>query len=283
MKRKQPKPKQPENIIVKYDSGVYTIKNELAIQYASIITPYGVTLYNIYAAIANRSAGNKWFVSLPALAQFLFVSQDTIIRYNWILEICKLIKIEPGVDGFANEYTVLIPEPITTAVLETISSELKRTVEGQGKNWLELKERILERIEHWKKLEDCGKKSQAKRILSTIQPESIPSGTQGSNGKQPIPESVDAPAELVIQLTEALGNETVAKDLIAKYGVEVCTNQLGWWDRRCEIAESSKDGLRSATGLLRKSIEGNWSEPEPAPQRPKSFIEEAMEAGIVRS
>ncbi len=275
MKQKQPK---PENFNIKREPGFFIIKNEVAIEYTPIITTYGLTLYNIYAAIANREEGNRWFISLQTLEHFTFISQNTIVRYNWLLEICKMISIKTGQENDANEYTVLDPDPVTPEILEYITHELKRPIKEQGKNWTDFKTQTLKRLSHWKKLNDCHKKSQTKRILN--QPKLFPTTT---NDKQPAPiTTTPIPAELLAELTECLGTEAIARELISTYGAEICNQQLEWWNRRCEIAQASQKGLRSATGILRASIEGNWNEPEPAPKKEKSWIEEARELGILQ-
>jgi len=257
MNRKQPKPPQTEPIIIKRNPGFFIIKNEVATEYLPIITTYGYSLYGIYAAIANRDAGNRWFISIPTLERFSFINQDTIIKYNWLLEACKMLNIKSGVDGFANEYTVLEPEPITPEILESIAVELKRPVEGQGKNWQTFKANALDRLRKWQKLSDCSKKGQSTRILSKIdptkQPELFSTNGNGHHAAPALPSQPELTAMLMKYFEPEKLTEAAAIKMITDYGVEAVLQQYVWLENR-----ETDTPLRT----LRAALKGKWLEPK---------------------
>jgi len=282
MNRKQPKPQQTESIIIKRNPGFFIIKNEVATEYLPIITTYGYSLYGIYAAIANRDAGNRWFISIPTLEQFSFINQDTIIKYNWLLEACKMLNIKSGVDGFANEYTVLEPEPITPEIMESIATELKRPVEGQGKNWQTFKANALDRLRRWKKLSDCSKKGQSTRILSKIdptkQPELFATTTNGHHAAPALPSQPELVAILMKYFEPEKLTEKAAMKMITDYGVEAVMQQFDWLENR-----ETDTPLRT----LRAALKDNWTEPKPVGKsEPKAWWDDGTmelgEDGIVR-
>ncbi len=49
--------------------------------------------------------------------------------------------------------------------------------------------------------------------------------------------------------------------LLDKFGVEICARQRQVFERRCELARASRQGLRNPVGLLCASIRGDWSLP----------------------
>lgn len=55
--------------------------------------------------------------------------------------------------------------------------------------------------------------------------------------------------------------QSKAGDLIEKYGVERCQRQLSYFQRRCELARASKEGLRNPSGLFIRSVQRNWQPP----------------------
>jgi Skp family chaperone for outer membrane proteins len=52
-----------------------------------------------------------------------------------------------------------------------------------------------------------------------------------------------------------------ARSLLEAYGADVCARQRQVFERRCELARASQRGLDNPVGLLRASIEGDWSLP----------------------
>jgi hypothetical protein len=57
-----------------------------------------------------------------------------------------------------------------------------------------------------------------------------------------------------------------ARALIDRFGIDQCRRQLAHFPRRCELARASENGLRNASGLLVRSIKGDWSAP-PQPEK----------------
>jgi DnaA N-terminal domain len=284
MNRKQAKPQTSSEIATKYDAGFFMVKNEVAVEYVPLITAYGLMLYNIYAAIANREAGNKWFVSLPTLASFTLLNQDTILKYNWLLEVCGLIRIKSGNDSYANEYTILKPEPITPEILQTISDRLNQKVEGEGKNWREFKLRALKRVAAWCKLSDCSQKRQGTSILR--QQDGVKSPNITMNGSKPAPvASPDEPVlpthdELVARLVRGFADaeppltEAAAIKMIEQYGIKAVKQQCDWVNYRV-----TDNPLRT----LRAALKGNWSEPKPVGKpEPSVFTKEELEYILAR-
>ena len=52
-----------------------------------------------------------------------------------------------------------------------------------------------------------------------------------------------------------------AEWLLGAYGSELCARQLGYFERRCEDAKKSREGLKNPAGLLISSIKRNWGPP----------------------
>ena len=69
-------------------------------------------------------------------------------------------------------------------------------------------------------------------------------------------------AEVLVEHGMAPGDAArKARRLLEAYGVEVCARQRQAFERRCELARASQQGLRNPVGLLCASIRGDWSLP----------------------
>ncbi len=280
--RKQPKP-DVLTVIDEVEHDHYRIKNWVAREWSPILGPHAMHLYNIYCASANRERGNKWFFSLRTIQEFTFFDTHTINMNNWLLELCGLIRINSGKDGYANEYIIVTPPHVTPETLKPIVATLKAETEV-GKKWQAFKANVLERIMKWKPLHECGKTSQFKKGMNEAktQPQAIPV----TNGHAPHAESADLPsqAELVAYMTETLKDgqkplsEAAAMKMIEQYGVEAVDRQLYWLENR-----ETDNPLRT----LRAALKDNWNEPKPVGKpEPKAFwddgLHEVGENGLVR-
>jgi hypothetical protein len=157
--------KQPRfnSQISKVAEDCYDIKIWVAEEWLPIIGPHGILLYNLYAASADKEQGNKCVFSIRTLEEFTFLSNSTIITNNWLLETCGLIQIVSGINGFANEYTVISSPPhVTPETLKPIMATLKAE-SNVGQNWQVFKANALKRILKWKPLHQCGRISQLDR------------------------------------------------------------------------------------------------------------------------
>lgn len=61
--------------------------------------------------------------------------------------------------------------------------------------------------------------------------------------------------------------EPKAANLIEKYGVQRCQQQLQCFARRCELARASEEGLRNPSGLFIRSVQQDWPPPPAANQK----------------
>lgn len=74
--------------------------------------------------------------------------------------------------------------------------------------------------------------------------------------------------------------------LLTARGEEVCERQLGYFERRCELARASARGLGNPAGLFLASVEGDWTAPNGRePERRHWFTDEEaamMQADVER-
>jgi len=268
-KRKQPKPDAQTIVAFETEEGHYQIKNWVAKEWLPIIGMQAMGLYNIYCSAANRELGNKWFFSIRTLEEFTMISLNTINMNNWLLETCGLIRVNPGDDSYANEYVILPPPHVTDETRALIIAILKDDV-GMGKVWRAFKANVLERIERWKPLHECGKVSQFKKIQVEADQPQLAAATNNP-APQPIP-AAPSHIELVAQLVEMFKEnkltESAAEKMITDYGVAAVKQQLAWLPAR-----QSDTPLR----ILRAALNGNWKEPKPVG---KPVIETEMMAAL---
>jgi len=255
-KRKQPKPDAQTIVAFETEEGHYQIKNWVAKEWLPIIGMQAMGLYNIYCSAANRELGNKWFFSIRTLEEFTMISLNTINMNNWLLETCGLIRVNPGDDSYANEYVILPPPHVTDETRALIIAILKDDV-GMGKVWRAFKANVLERIERWKPLHECGKVSQFKKIQVEADQPQLAAATNNP-APQPIP-AAPSQVELVAVLVATFKNdkspltESAAEKMITDYGVAAVKQQLAWLPAR-----QSDTPLR----ILRAALKGNWDEPK---------------------
>jgi len=75
-------------------------------------------------------------------------------------------------------------------------------------------------------------------------------------------------AEVLVEHGMAPGDAArKARRLLEAYGVEVCARQRQAFERRCELARASQQGLRNPVGLLCASIREDWSLPAAEAER----------------
>jgi len=250
--KKQPKPNTIIPIITEIEEDHYRIKNWVAREWLPIIGVHAMALYNIYSASANRERGNSWFFSLRTLEEFTFLSNPTINMNNWMLELCGLMRINSGKDGYANEYVLLTPPHVTPELLKQIMVTLKAESD-MGKNWQVFKANALERIIKWKPLHECGKMSQFKKGMIEAKKQPLATNTDKS-----VPTAMPPQTDLVARLVaEFKGNkltEAAASKMITDYGEEAVKQQLAWLPQR-----ETDMPLRT----LRAALKGNWDEPKP--------------------
>jgi len=255
-KRKQPKPDQPVTVMTEVEEDHYRIKNWVAKEWLPIIGPHANALYCIYSAAANRELGNKWYFSIRTLEEFTMLSNPTILMNNWLLELCGLIRVNPGDDIYANEYVILPPPHVTPEILKPIVAMLKEPA-NVGKNWQAFKANALERIMKWKPLHECGKVSQFKKIQVEAGQPQLAVATNNP-APQPTP-AAPSQVELVAALVATFKNdkspltESAAEKMITDYGVAAVKQQLAWLPAR-----QSDTPLR----ILRAALKGNWDEPK---------------------
>jgi len=258
--RKQPKPDTLSTVITEIEEDHYRIKNWVAKEWSLILGPHAMHLYNIYCAAANRELGNKWFFSIRTLEEFTLMHHTTIIMNNWLLELCGLIRVNAGAEGYANEYILLTPSHVTDEILKQLVAKLK--VESDvGKNWRNFKANVLERIMKWKPLHECGKASQFKKGMI----EAKAAAPAPTNEPTPPAPSADLPRQtkLVAYMTETFYDgkkplsEAAAMKMIEQYGMEAVERQISWLERR-----DSDNPLRT----LRAALKDDWNEPKPIGQ-----------------
>jgi len=278
--RKQPKPDTLTTVTTEVEEDHYRIKNWVAREWIPIIGIHAYTLYGIYSAAANKERGNKWYFSIRTLEEYTFLDKSTINMANWLLELCGLIRINSGADGYANEYVILDPPHATPETLAPIIATLKAESEV-GQKWQVFKANTLARIMKWKPLHECGKASQFKKGM--IEAKTPPPVT---NGHAPHAASADLPnqAEVVAYMMETFKDgqkplsEAAAIKMIEQYGLEAVDKQLSWLENR-----ETDNPLRT----LRAALKDNWSEPKPVGKpEPKAFwddgLHEVGENGLVR-
>jgi len=254
--RKQPKPDTLTTVINEVEEDHYRTKNWVAREWLPIIGLQAMALYNIYSSAANKERGNKWFFSIRTLEEYTFLDKSTINMANWLLELCGLIGVNTGKDGYANEYVLLTPPHVTPETLAPIIATLKAESDV-GKNWRAFKANALERIMKWKPLHECGKASQFKKGM--IEAKTQPPAT---NGHAPHAASADlvSQAELVAYMTATFDDgkkplsEAAAMKMIEQYGLAAVSQQIGWLEGR-----ETDMPLRT----LRAALKDNWSEPKP--------------------
>jgi hypothetical protein len=266
MTRKQPKPDTSLTITDLDIANFYITKNWVTQEWLPIITVYGAGLYTLFKSTANEDLGNKWFISLRTIEEYMMISQKTIIVYSWLLEACKLISIKSGEDGFANEYTILVPPRVTDDLLKKIIVELSKPAPelSAKSDWHRFKQRAIERINKWKSLRECGKTSQYKHMAAETQ-----TGQHdkfSTNGSKPKPEPVEIKPdtteldELTQLLVECFANnkpsltEESAAKMIQTYGADAVEQQLEW----LELRETDAP-LRT----LRAALKNGWTKPKP--------------------
>jgi hypothetical protein len=277
-KRKQPKPDTLTTVTTEVEEDHYRIKNWVAKEWSPILGPHAMHLYNIYCAAANRELGNKWFFSIRTLEEFTLMHHNTIIMNNWLLELCGLIRVNPGDDTYANEYVILPPPHVTDEIRASIIAALKAESDV-GKNWRAFKANVLERVQKWKPLHEYGKVSQFKKIqIAAGQPEPFTNG----NGHHAASTDLPSQAELVVGLMKYFEQEELtekaAMNMITQYGVAAVVQQMSWIDGR-----QSDTPLRT----LRAALKGNWKEPKAVGKpEPKAFWDDGLHEvgpdGLVR-
>jgi DnaA N-terminal domain len=245
--RKHPKPDVLTTVITEVEEDHYRIKNWVAREWIPIIGVHAYTLYGIYCSAANKERGNSWFFSLRTLEEFTFLSNPTINMNNWLLELCGLIRINSGEDGYANEYVLLPPPHVTPEILKPIIDGLKAEL-NVGKNWQVFKANTLERIMKWKPLHECGKVSQFKKGM--IEAKTEPEPAPVVNNNQPQNELV---ARLMAEFKDSNLSEAGAIKMITDYGEEAVKQQLAWLPQR-------KTNLPLRT--LRAALKENWMAPK---------------------
>jgi len=144
------------------EEGYYCIKNWVAQEWLPIIGMTGIGLYNIYLSAADADRGNSWFFSIRTLSEYTFISKNTIVLHNWLLEICGLISIESGTNGYTNEYTILDPPRVTPDLLKKIVAILEVPADV-GQTRQRFKQRVIDRINLWKPISACVRIPQYQR------------------------------------------------------------------------------------------------------------------------
>ncbi|GEM_PF-2916179 len=306
--------------VIDYRSSPYfQVHHIIETHYGPILGVFGMRLYTFYAhaALPRRMNGvevRQAQIDSRAIIDHLGIRDTALTDYNYLFEWCQLITIPNRDRREVNKVILLNPKHlvreydddlrymgyIVPRSNQLLLSELRanviegcsprpKKIGGLTKGKIEFEKTICARIDQWCSLDErlpslasarieLVKPMLSRRAKPQVLLPGLVSDEANGNGHQP-----DEYSELIAELAEILGTETTAHELVTKYGAEVCSQQLDWWERRCEIAEASERGLDSAPGLLRRSIEGNWGEPEAPKPKAKSFIEEARELGIVLS
>jgi len=117
----------------------------------------GMTVYDTILSVANYKEfpigqGGWEGLSIPHFARFLQISTWKLMTHIYALQVCELIKINPGVK--TNQYIVLPPPFVTYDRLQEIKNFLQKPATSQ--KWQDFNDLFISRIDKWQPLDPYG-------------------------------------------------------------------------------------------------------------------------------